>query len=368
MSISERRAEPGPGPGGSSSPAEPGPGTGTAALPGPPGPPAAGYDGVAPFSDAGLPRCSLRGLLPAAVTVAIVLVPFCGLAAALWLAWGHGVDLTDVALALAFYVITGLGVAVGFHRLLTHRAFTAAPALRIALAVAGSMSFEGDVIGWVATHRRHHAFTDRPGDPHSPYRYGTSVAGQLRGLLHAHAGWLMLEDPTPRERYAPDLLADPAMRKISAAFPALSVASLALPFAAGWAIAGSWRAGLLALVWAGLVRVAVLQHVTWSVNSLCHMFGSRPFATRRYDRATNLWPLALVSFGESWHNMHHSDPACARHGAEPHQVDISASVIRLFEHLGWAVSVHWPDPDRLAARRRDAGEGQERPELQPTGR
>jgi stearoyl-CoA desaturase (delta-9 desaturase) len=227
------------------------------------------------------------------------------------------------------------------------------------------MSFQGGVIGWVAIHRRHHAFADRPGDPHSPYRYGTSLAGQLRGLAHAHTGWLLRDDPTPPERYAPDMTADPAMRAVSAAFPALCVLSLALPFGAGWLIGGTWRAALAALLWAGLARVTVLQHVTWSVNSLCHVFGSRPFATRRYDRATNLWPLALVSFGESWHNMHHSDPACARHGAEPGQIDISAAVIRLFERLGWATGVHWPVPARLTARRRNPGRDQPQPALQP---
>jgi stearoyl-CoA desaturase (delta-9 desaturase) len=313
---------------------------------------AADYDGTTPFTDDSGPPATFQGRVRAGVTAAVVGVPFAGLGVAVWLAWGRGLNLADVLLAVLFYVITGLGVTIGFHRLLTHRSFTAVPALRIALAVAGSMSFEGEVIGWVATHRRHHAFTDRPGDPHSPYRYGTSLAGQLRGLVHAHTGWLLRDDPTPADRYAPDMLADPAMRAISAAFPALCALSLALPFGAGWLTGGTWRTALFALLWAGLVRVTVLQHVTWSVNSLCHVFGSRPFATRRYDRATNLWPLALVSFGESWHNMHHSDPACARHGAEPGQIDISASVIRSFECLGWATGVHWPDPDRLAARRR----------------
>ena len=315
---------------------------------------APGYDGRAPFPGSVRPPLTVGGGVRSAVTAVIVLVPFAGLAAAVWLAWGHGLGLSDALLALAFYVLTGLGISVGFHRLLTHRSFTAARPLRIALAVAGSMSFEGDVIGWVAIHRRHHAFTDRPGDPHSPYRYGTSVAAQLRGLAHAHAGWLLRDDPSPPERYAPDMLADPAMRVISRGFPVLSAVSLALPFAAGWVIGGTWHAALATLLWAGLVRVAVLQHVTWSVNSLCHVFGTRPFATRRHDRATNLWPLALVSFGESWHNMHHSDPACARHGAERGQVDISARLIRIFEYAGWATGVHWPDPDRLAAHRRDS--------------
>jgi len=312
----------------------------------------ADYDGMAPFTGDGGPAVTFGGRVRAGVTAAVVGVPFAGLGVAVWLAWGRGLNLADVVLAVLFYVITGLGVTIGFHRLLTHRSFTAAGPLRVALALAGSMSFQGEVIGWVATHRRHHAFADRPGDPHSPYRYGAGLAGQLRGLAHAHTGWLLRDDPTPAERYAPDLLADRGMRAVSAAFPALCALSLALPFGAGWLIGGTWRAALLGLLWAGLVRVTVLQHVTWSVNSLCHMFGSRPFATRRHDRATNLWPLALASFGESWHNMHHSDPGCARHGAEPGQIDISAAVIRLFERLGWATAVHWPIPDRLAARRR----------------
>ncbi len=310
------------------------------------------YEGTEPFPEAGRPPRTVEGAVRVGVTVAIVVVPFAGLGVAVWFAWGHGLHLTDILLGAALYLVTGLGVTIGFHRLLTHRSFTAAPALRVVLAIAGSMSFEGEVIGWVAVHRRHHAFTDRPGDPHSPYRYGTHLAGQLRGLAHAHVGWLLRDDPTPAERYAPDMTADPAMRKISAAFPALCVVSLGVPFALGWAIGGSWRTALGALLWAGLVRVTLLQHVTWSVNSLCHVIGTRPFTTRRHDRATNLWPLALLSFGESWHNMHHSDPTCARHGADPGQIDISAAVIRIFERLGWATSVHWPAATRLDSHRR----------------
>jgi stearoyl-CoA desaturase (Delta-9 desaturase) len=325
------------------------------------------YEGTEPFPDGRVPPRTVASAVQVAVTLAFVTVPFAGLGVAVWLAWGRGLSLADVLLAVGFYLVTGLGVTVGFHRLLTHRSFTAAPALRAVLASAGSMSFEGEVIGWVAIHRRHHAFTDRPGDPHSPYRYGTSLSGQLRGLAHAHVGWLLRDDPTPAARYAPDMAADPAMRAISAAFPALCAVSLGLPFGLGWAIGGSWHGALTALLWAGLVRVAVLQHVTWSVNSLCHVIGSRPFATRRYDRATNLWPLALLSLGESWHNMHHSDPACARHGADPGQVDISAAVIRVFERLGWATGVHWPVPARLEGRRRGRGRSQPRPVLQDSG-
>jgi len=316
------------------------------------------YDGTGSFPGAGVPaQTPAQRAVQVTVTGLIVIGPLAGLVAAVWLLWGRGVGLADMGLAAFFYLVTGFGVTVGYHRCLTHRSFTARPFLRVALAIAGSMSFQGDVIGWVATHRRHHAFTDRPGDPHSPYRYGTGPAGQLRGLLHAHVGWLFGNDPTSQQRYAPDMLASGPMRRVSDAFPALCAVSLALPLGAGWVLGGTWQAALLALVWAGLVRVFLLQHVTWSVNSLCHLLGNRPFATRRHDRATNLWPLAVLSLGESWHNMHHSDPACARHGVDRGQVDLSAELIRVFERFGWASGVRWPTPARLSQRRRKAGGG-----------
>ncbi|MEV4927150.1 acyl-CoA desaturase [Streptomyces roseoverticillatus] len=311
------------------------------------------YDGTAPFptDDHPAPARSGGERLYVTVTAAIVVLPFLALGLAAWLLWGRLIHSTDVLLALSLYVVTGFGVTVGFHRGLTHGGYRATRPVRIALAVAGSMSFQGDVISWVATHRRHHAFTDRPGDPHSPYRYGTHLRGQLRGLAHSHVGWLFRNDPTPGERYAPDLLADRDIRAVSRAFPALCVLTLILPFALGWAIGGTWVHATTALVWAGLVRIALLHHVTWSVNSLCHVIGRRPFRTRRHDRATNLWPLALLSFGESWHNLHHADPTSARHGVDRGQIDPSAAVIRLLERLGWVHDVRWPTPDRVTSRR-----------------
>ena len=309
------------------------------------------YDGRSPFPDVDTPpQPRSAHIVQLAVTWILVAMPFAGLAAAVVLLWGHGIGLTDVLLGLFFYMVSGFGVTVGFHRCFTHRSFTAKPALRTVLALAGSISFEGDVISWVATHRRHHAFSDRPGDPHSPYRYGTGPLGQLRGLMFAHLGWLFGNDPTSRERYVPDLLEDPAIARVARAFPLLCVASLALPMLAGLAIGGTWYAAFTALVWAGLVRIGLLQHVTWSVNSLCHVLGTRPFTTRKYDRATNLWPLAVLSFGESWHNSHHADPSGARHGVLPGQLDPSARVIWIFERLRWAHDVRWPRPDRLAGK------------------
>lgn len=310
------------------------------------------YDGTSPFPDAAeLPSA---GALQMSLTATIVVLPFAALVAGIWLA---GPSPADLLLAAALYALTGLGVTVGFHRLLTHGSFQARRWLRLTLAVAGSLGFQGNVIDWVAVHRRHHAFTDRPGDPHSPYRYGTSLRGQLRGLAHAHLGWLFTDPDAATARYAPDLLADPAMVRVTRMFPALCALSLTVPFAAGWAISGSMYGGLSAFLWAGLVRIALLQHVTWSVNSLCHVIGARPFATRRHDRSTNLWPLALLSFGESWHNGHHSDPTCARHGLDRGQLDPSAGLIRLLERLGWVSDVRWPDPGRVERRRRSATGG-----------
>ncbi|MFC4591402.1 acyl-CoA desaturase [Sphaerisporangium corydalis] len=328
-----------------------------------------GYDGVSAFPGAREETEEPPSALQVWLTGAIVVLPLVAVGVAVWLAWGRGVTVTDLVMALVFYVVTGFGVTVGFHRLLTHGSFKARPWLRVALAVAGSMSFEGNVVDWVATHRRHHAYTDRPGDPHSPYRYGTGLRGQLRGLAHSHLGWMFRNDPTPAARFAPDLLADPAMTRVAGAFPALCAVSLVLPFAAGWVIGGSLYAGFTAFLWAGLIRVFLLQHITWSVNSLCHVVGDRPFTTRRHDRATNLWPLALPSFGESWHNGHHSDPACARHGLGRHETDVSAGLIGMFERLGWATDVHWPDPERVERRRRPAGgeAGEAEPVRTPVG-
>jgi stearoyl-CoA desaturase (delta-9 desaturase) len=244
-----------------------------------------------------------------------------------------------------------MGLTAGFHRLFTHRSFTAVPALRAALAIAGSMAFEGGVISWIATHRRHHAFSDQPGDPHSPYEYGGGAFGRLRGVIHAHMGWLFRADSTSAEQYAPDLKAEPMMAAIDRAFPLLCLLSLGLPTLAGYLLTGTANGALTALLWGGLVRVFLLHHVTWSVNSLCHLFGSRPFKLRRADRATNLWPLAVLSMGDSWHNLHHAEPTCARHGVDRHQLDIAAGFIRLCEKTGLATDVRWPTAARITARR-----------------
>ncbi|MEV1175802.1 acyl-CoA desaturase [Nonomuraea sp. NPDC049784] len=303
--------------------------------------------GVAPIID---------GRKPVAAVVAFwvfVLVPFAALAAAVPVAWGWGLSWADVAIAAGAYVLTGLGVTVGFHRYLTHGAFKAGRWLRIGLAMIGSLAVQGSVIQWVADHRRHHAFADRDGDPHSPWRYGHSVRGLAKGLLFAHVGWMFQRDLTNRRRFAKDLLADADIGRVDRLFVPLVAASLLLPPAIGLLATGTWHGALTAFFWGALVRIALLHHITWSINSICHVFGERPLKTRAGDRAANFWPLAILSFGESWHNGHHADPTCARHGVLPGQIDISARLIRLLERLGWATDVRWPTPARLAARRRE---------------
>ena len=280
-----------------------------------------------------------------ALVVAFMVLPLLALAAAVPLAWGWGLSWLDVGLAVAFYVLSGLGVTVGFHRFFTHGSFKAKRPLRIALAVAGSTAFQGGVVSWVADHRRHHAFSDKEGDPHSPWLFGTGPAAVIRGFWHSHMGWILDRDRTNARRFAPDLLADRDIMAVDRLFIPLTLASIGLPALIGGLATWSWWGALTALFWAGLVRVGVLHHVTWSINSICHMVGDRPFAAR--DRSANVWWLAVLSFGESWHNLHHADPTCARHGVKRGQVDISARVIWAFERLGWAHSVRWPTPRRL---------------------
>lgn len=278
-----------------------------------------------------------------------VVVPFLAVLASGLLLWGHGVGWTDIAIAVGMLVVAGHGITVGFHRYFTHGSFKAKRPLRIALAVAGSLAIEGPIIRWVADHRRHHAFSDKPGDPHSPHLYGEGVGPLMKGLWHAHVGWLFDPEQTSTVKYAPDLIADPDMVRLHRAFPWLVAVSLLLPAVLGFALTGSLVGALTAFFWGSLVRVFVLHHVTWSINSICHTFGNRPFKTR--DRSTNFWPLAVISFGESWHNLHHADPTSARHGVERGQLDSSARLIWLFERFGWASDVRWPVDERLAKSR-----------------
>jgi stearoyl-CoA desaturase (delta-9 desaturase) len=275
-----------------------------------------------------------------------VVVPFLALLGALPFAWGWGLTVVDGALAAAFYLVTLTGITVGYHRHFTHRSFKATRPVRVTLAALGSMALQGPVISWVADHRRHHAFTDKEGDPHSPWLFGTTPAAVARGFCHAHFGWMLRPNRTNPARFAPDLLADPDIARINRQFPFWTAVSLVAPALLGGLLSWSWWGAATAFFWAGLVRIGVQHHVTWSVNSICHMVGDRPWTDK--DRSTNFWPLAIVSLGESWHNLHHADPTCARHGVGRGQIDISARIIAILERLGWAYDIRWPTPQRLA--------------------
>lgn len=296
-----------------------------------------------------VPRSMAKARAEQITLLLVILVPLVALIAAIPALWGHWITWRDVILAVVFYGISGHGVTVGFHRYLTHRGFRTSRPVRIALAVAGNMAIEGPVIRWVADHRRHHAYSDAEGDPHSPWRYGPGTLPMLKGLYHAHVGWLFDVEQTDQRRFAPDLLDDPDLVRVSRAFGLCAFVSLAAPALIGGLWGGSFEAAAQAFFWASLVRVALLHHVTWSVNSICHVLGTRPFRSR--DRSTNVWPLALLSMGESWHNLHHAEPTSARHGVRPWQIDTSFYLIKLMEitHVAW--DVRWPDPARLAAKR-----------------
>jgi stearoyl-CoA desaturase (delta-9 desaturase) len=282
----------------------------------------------------------------------VVGLPMVGLVVGIVLAVQHGgISLLDAGIAFGFYLFTAFGITVGFHRFFTHQSFKAGRGLKIVLAIGGMMGLEGGVITWVADHRRHHAFADDEGDPHSPWRYGRSPLGLLRGLWWAHTGWLFDSEKTSARRWAPDLVADPDLIKLNKLFPVFAVASLGLPALIGFAVTGTAGGAFSAFVWGALVRILIVHHITWSVNSLCHVIGERPFTTK--DQASNVNWLAIVSLGESWHNLHHADPKSARHGVEKGQIDPSAGLIRIFEKLGLAWDVRWPTEERLARIRKE---------------
>jgi stearoyl-CoA desaturase (Delta-9 desaturase) len=284
------------------------------------------------------------------LNVVIIVAPFIGLMVAMVLLWNDFVGWTNLALLAAGYFLTGFGVTVGFHRLLTHRSFKTWPVVRYILAGLGSLAIEGPVITWVADHRKHHQFSDKEGDPHSPHvGHGTGVRGVLRGLAHAHVGWMFSsEGRANQRRYAPDLLDDRGLRIITRLFPLYIVASFLIPFAIGYALTGRFGGAMLALLWGGLVRVFLLHHVTFSINSICHFWGRRRF--RVTDESRNVAWLAILSMGEAWHHNHHAFPSSAYHGLKRWEIDPSGLLISGLEKVGLAWDVTRIPPERQAAK------------------
>jgi stearoyl-CoA desaturase (delta-9 desaturase) len=284
------------------------------------------------------------------ITGSVTVLPFLALFVVGWQLWNSYLHWSDLIVFALLYVATAGGVTVGFHRHFTHRSFKAKPAVRAALAIMGSAAIEGPIVSWVADHRKHHAFSDREGDPHSPHvDHGHGWRGALRGLVHAHVGWLFIHTQRgAKKRYAPDLLADPLVARIDRLFVVWALGGLALAFVLGWLIGGSVAAGLTGLLWGGAVRILVVHHVTYSINSLCHFFGKRRFQTD--DESRNLAWLAPLSLGEAWHNNHHAFPTSAEHGMGRRQFDPSALVIRALERAGLVWDVVRVDERRQAAK------------------
>jgi stearoyl-CoA desaturase (delta-9 desaturase) len=278
-------------------------------------------------------------LLDRIATGTVTAVPFIGLGLVIWQTWAEALHWSDFVVFAIMYLASGLGITVGFHRLLTHRSFKTKPWVRATFAAMGSVAIEGPVIAWVADHRKHHAFSDQEGDPHSPHaEFGGGFRGALRGLAHAHVGWLFIHTQRAnKERYAPDLMKDPKIRFIERTFLWWALGGLALSFALGGLIGGSWHAAWTGLLWGGVIRLLLLHHVTYSINSLCHFFGRRRFDTG--DESRNLAWLAPLSLGEAWHNNHHAFPTSAEHGMRRGELDPSALVIRALEKTGLAWDV-----------------------------
>jgi stearoyl-CoA desaturase (delta-9 desaturase) len=270
-----------------------------------------------------------RDLLHRTLIVLLVLLPLAGVMLAIRLLWQRAVGWSDIALLLGLYVPVSMGITIGFHRYLTHRGFRAHPVVKATLLVLGSMAVEGPAISWVANHRKHHALADREGDPHSP----------ADGFWHAHAGWLFEGRQADQFTYARDLRGDRMVLWISRLFPVWVVLTFAIPFALG---------GWSGLLWGGLVRVFLTHHVTWSVNSVCHTFGTRPYRTK--DRSRNQWLVGLLALGEGWHNNHHAFPRSALHGLRWWQVDLSGLTIRLLARLRLISQVQRVSIDEVATR------------------
>ncbi|MCZ4496252.1 MAG: stearoyl-CoA 9-desaturase [Thermoleophilia bacterium] len=289
------------------------------------------------------------------IVLFITIVPLLGFAAAVAWAWGTSFHWPDAVAFVVMYTISIMGVTVGYHRMLTHSSFDTKPWVRYAWTGMAMLAIEGGPISWVADHRRHHAFSDKEGDPHSPHLHHDddhdhSLSGILRGLWHSHVGWMFKTDRTLPERWAADMLKDPGLVRMERMFIPFVFISFLLPAAIGFALTGTLYGAVSAFLWGGLARILVAHHITWSTNSICHFFGKRPFDSD--DHSTNNWLLAIVSFGESWHNNHHAFPSSAVHGLGKWQVDISAMVIRSMEKVGLAKNVKTPSAGALERKRR----------------
>jgi len=278
-----------------------------------------------------------------------VILPFLGVIVAGYLLWGGAFSWLPLSLLIGMYVLTVLGVTVGFHRLYTHRSFETNALMQAILGALGSMAVQGPLIKWVAQHRQHHQQSDSPDDPHSPHLHGHGFLGLLRGLWHAHMGWFFQKDAPTLASYVPDLMKNDIARRVSRLFPLWVALGLLIPTAIGWAESGTWTGALLGLIWGGLVRIFFVHHVTWSVNSVCHLWGSQPYSSG--DQSRNNFVFGVLALGEGWHNNHHAFPTSAKHGLAWWQIDVSYIVIRLLSWVGLAWNIKVPSRQLALAKR-----------------
>lgn len=289
------------------------------------------------------------------VNLLAVIIPPLGLAGLAWAVWGWGFNAVHLAIFAGMYLITGFGITVGYHRLFTHRSFETYPWMKFLIGVAGSMAVEGPIRKWVATHRRHHQHSDDHEDPHSPHHHHHlgGLRGMFRGLVHAHVGWLMVPDAPGLSKYVPDLMKDRVVKFVSRTFPVWVLAGLLIPTVLGGLLTDlgtwSWTGALLGYLWGGLARIFFVHHVTWSINSICHVWGTRPF--KSHDESRNNAFFGVFGMGEGWHNNHHAFPTSARHGLRWWELDASYVLIRAMALVGLAWDVKVPSADRLAAKR-----------------
>jgi stearoyl-CoA desaturase (Delta-9 desaturase) len=289
-------------------------------------------------------------LLVRSLNLFAILLPFAGFIAAIAFLWGTGFSWLHLGLLVGGYLLTAVGVTVGFHRLFTHKSFDTNPVITAILGILGSMAVEGPILRWVATHRKHHQHSDREDDPHSPNTHGHGVIAFIKGVVHAHCGWLFSRSHRDLMRYIPDLNSDKLVRRISKLFLLWVALGLLIPAAIGLAVSGTWLGALLGFLWGGLARVFLVHHATWSVNSICHLWGTRPFAS--HDHSRNNPIVGVLGLGEGWHNNHHAFPASARHGLRWWEFDASYLIIRAMALCGLATNVRVPNAERIAAKRR----------------
>jgi stearoyl-CoA desaturase (delta-9 desaturase) len=281
------------------------------------------------------------------VTLLAVIVPLIGIVAAGFLLWGYGFHWVELGLLVGMYLATAVGITVGYHRYFTHRSFATVSWIQYLLLILGSMAFQGPMLTWVAVHRRHHQHSDGEDDPHSPHAYGPGISGVLRGLWHSHIGWLFKEPGFNIPSYVRDYEGRTGLRWCSDLFPVWVALGLLIPTLLGWLLIGGWLGALLGFVWGGLIRIFLVHHVTWSINSVCHLWGEQPFRSRDESR-NNLW-FGILGLGEGFHNNHHAFPTSARHGLQWWQLDLSYLLIRFLNWLGLAWNVRLPSPAALQA-------------------